>query len=281
MVAAAAARHVSAADDERGRPLLRSFGRHEHKAPALFHAPFISPAGLDYAGSQLALMEYDGRTWRILKIPLTSTRALGPGPGGELYVGDDDKLGGVPRLGSGAAEFRCLLAACPPTPNLSGRSARPVKTPTGSGPRNSSPTSPPSAPRLHRPTSRDAAVSAGITTRDNSVRVTGGGGATGRMIAEIYDATPAANFAVTTPPLFNVSVRTNLGSVGGAVVDPLLTCSTTGPSKSAKTTTGPARPNSPPRSPASAPSPSRPPPRKMRPSSSRSRRGAARSKPAA
>ena len=102
-----------AADDERGLPLLRSFGRLEHKAHALFHAPFISSEGLYYAGNQLALMEYDGRAWRILKIPLTYTRALAPGPGGDIYVGDEEKLGVVPRPGNGDAEYRSLLDRVP------------------------------------------------------------------------------------------------------------------------------------------------------------------------
>lgn len=88
------------------------------------------------------------------------------------------------------------------------------------------------------------------------MRVTGVGRATGRMIAEIYDATPAANFAVTTPPLLNGSVRKNLGSVGGAVVDPLLTLFNDKSVKIGENNGWAARPNSPPRSPASAPSPS-------------------------
>jgi hypothetical protein len=62
------------------------------------------------------------------------------------------------------------------------------------------------------PTSRDSAVSASITTRDNSVKVTGVGGATGQVIAEVYDATPAAAFATTTPRLLNVSVNKHLGT---------------------------------------------------------------------
>ncbi len=62
------------------------------------------------------------------------------------------------------------------------------------------------------PTSRDSAVSANITTRDNSVAVSAAGNGTGTVIAEIYDATPAANFTATTPRLLNVSVRKHLGT---------------------------------------------------------------------
>ena len=73
------------------------------------------------------------------------------------------------------------------------------------------------------PASRDSAVAASITTRDNSVRVTGVGGGTGAVIAEVYDASPAATFNAATPRLLNVSVRKHLGTgltagfvVGGA-----------------------------------------------------------------
>ncbi len=62
------------------------------------------------------------------------------------------------------------------------------------------------------PTSRDAAVSTNINTRDNSVVVSSANNGTGAVIAEVYDATPAANFAVTTPRLLNVSVRKHLGA---------------------------------------------------------------------
>ena len=73
------------------------------------------------------------------------------------------------------------------------------------------------------PASKDAATTASITTRDNSVRVSAAGSGTGAVIAEIYDATPAASFTTATPRLINVSVRKHLGSgltmgfvVGGA-----------------------------------------------------------------
>ena len=62
------------------------------------------------------------------------------------------------------------------------------------------------------PASKDAAVAAFLTTRDNSVAVSSAANGTGKVIAEIYDATPAANFSTLTPRLLNVSVRKHLGS---------------------------------------------------------------------
>ena len=79
------------------------------------------------------------------------------------------------------------------------------------------------------PTSKDAATSASITTRDNSVVVSAANGGAGTVIAEIYDATAASAFAAATPRLINVSVRKHLGTgltvgfvLGGTVATKVL-----------------------------------------------------------
>ncbi len=67
------------------------------------------------------------------------------------------------------------------------------------------------------PDSRDAALLAAVTGRDNSVRISAGASApngTGAVLGEVYDATPTAAFnAATTPRLINVSVRKQVGTV--------------------------------------------------------------------
>jgi hypothetical protein len=83
------------------------------------------------------------------------------------------------------------------------------------------------------PGSRDAALLAAVTGRDNSVRISAGAAApngTGAVIGEVYDATPTAAFnAATTPRLINVSVRKQVGTVltmgfviGGATAKTML-----------------------------------------------------------
>ena len=62
------------------------------------------------------------------------------------------------------------------------------------------------------PTSKDAATTANIVSRDNSVVVSAARNDSGLVIAEIYDATPTASFSPTTPRLINVSVRKHLGT---------------------------------------------------------------------
>lgn len=59
--------------------------------------------------------------------------------------------------------------------------------------------------------SRDATVfSSAFAGGNASAKISGTGGTTGGVIAEIYDATPAADFRSTTPRLINVSVLKNI-----------------------------------------------------------------------
>jgi hypothetical protein len=62
------------------------------------------------------------------------------------------------------------------------------------------------------PNSLDAALAPSTTSRDNSVKVSPVGNLSGAVIAEIYDATPAASFNPATPRLINVSVLKNIGT---------------------------------------------------------------------
>ena len=62
------------------------------------------------------------------------------------------------------------------------------------------------------PGSKDSALVANILTRDNSVQVSSANNGTGRVLAEVYDATPSSQYTTTTPRLLNVSVRKHLGT---------------------------------------------------------------------
>ena len=63
-------------------------------------------------------------------------------------------------------------------------------------------------------TSKDAAVTFSVASRDNSMKVSAANAtSTGLVLAEVYDATPAAAFTTATPRLLNVSVLKSLGTV--------------------------------------------------------------------
>jgi hypothetical protein len=67
------------------------------------------------------------------------------------------------------------------------------------------------------PNSKDAAVfSPNLAIGGYTIQVSGVGGATGSVIAELYDATPAAAFSTSTPRLVNVSVLKQI-SAGGSL----------------------------------------------------------------
>ena len=62
-------------------------------------------------------------------------------------------------------------------------------------------------------TSKDSAIYvSAIPLGNDSVKVSGVGAAAGAVIAELYDATPSAQFVTTTPRLVNVSVLKSIGS---------------------------------------------------------------------
>jgi signal transduction histidine kinase/DNA-binding response OmpR family regulator len=98
---------------ELGRPLIRSFTRLEHQAHAQFWAPFQSPEGLMYFGNQLAVMEYDGRTWRDMRVPPVYVRALAPDAKGDIYLGGEDEVGVLARPDSGPVRYTSLLEYVP------------------------------------------------------------------------------------------------------------------------------------------------------------------------
>ncbi len=66
------------------------------------------------------------------------------------------------------------------------------------------------------PASRDAAASVTLPAGDQSMRISGVGGGTGLVLAEVYDATPDAEFTANTPRLVNLSLLKD--SAGGISV---------------------------------------------------------------
>ncbi len=63
------------------------------------------------------------------------------------------------------------------------------------------------------PTSRDAAASVVLPAGDQSMRISGVGGGTGLVLAEVYDATPDAAYTANAPRLINLSLLKD--SAGG------------------------------------------------------------------
>ena len=72
---------------------------------------------------------------------------------------------------------------------------------------------------LSSPASKDAALyNPAFASGSYSVQITGGGGATGVALAEIYDATAPGAYGPATPRLTNVSARTQVGTGGDILI---------------------------------------------------------------
>ncbi len=68
-------------------------------------------------------------------------------------------------------------------------------------------------------TSRDAALYVpNLSSAAYTAQISGVGGASGIVLAEVYDATPAASFDATTPRLINVSARSTVGTGGDLLI---------------------------------------------------------------
>ena len=112
---------------ERGMPLVQSFNRLEYKANVQFHAPLQSARGLLYFGNQQGVLEYDGTSWRILKLPFSYIRAMAEGSGDRIYLGDDGELGYIDPPVSGDVIYHSLLDRLPPGFGELGRVQRIVR----------------------------------------------------------------------------------------------------------------------------------------------------------
>lgn len=67
-------------------------------------------------------------------------------------------------------------------------------------------------------TSHDAALLESLSSGPYTVQVSGEGGDTGVALAEVYDATPAGTYMLTTPRIVNISARVQVGTGGNILI---------------------------------------------------------------
>jgi hypothetical protein len=68
------------------------------------------------------------------------------------------------------------------------------------------------------PTSKDAALLTTLTGGQYTAQIAGESGDIGVALAEIYDATPAGNYTVSTPRIINISARAQVGTGDGILI---------------------------------------------------------------
>jgi hypothetical protein len=68
------------------------------------------------------------------------------------------------------------------------------------------------------PTSHDAALVEALPDGAYTAQVAGSSGDTGVALAEVYDATPAGTYALSSPRLINISARDQVGTGGNVLI---------------------------------------------------------------
>src|SRR5512136_439531 len=82
---------VQAYPQEAARPFLRNYPPSEYRASQQNWAVTQDKRGIMYFGNNDGLLEYDGVTWRLTKLPIVRTIAIDSL--GTIYVGLENDMG--------------------------------------------------------------------------------------------------------------------------------------------------------------------------------------------
>jgi signal transduction histidine kinase/DNA-binding response OmpR family regulator len=119
--------------DDAGRPIVRNYDYRDFGAEAQTWGVLQGDTGLMYFANNAGVIEYDGRTWRLIELPAHgAVRSLTIEPGGgRIYVGGQGDVGYLAPDGSGQLQFTSLLPADEKRdPRFTGL-IHPVVTPSG------------------------------------------------------------------------------------------------------------------------------------------------------
>jgi signal transduction histidine kinase/DNA-binding response OmpR family regulator len=109
---AAAFGDTAAADDQIGRPLIHNYNRPEVGAEVQHWDAIQDERGIVYFANNAGVVEYDGRTWRLIELPSrlgVLSLAIDPAGKGPIYVGARGDFGYLGPDAAGQLQFRSLL----------------------------------------------------------------------------------------------------------------------------------------------------------------------------
>ena len=99
---------------EAGRPFVRKYLPNEYGAPEQNWAIVQDDRGVIYVGNNVGVLEYDGASWRLIRMPnKTTVRSLARDGEGRIYVGAVGEFGYLAPDASGETTFVSLLEHVP------------------------------------------------------------------------------------------------------------------------------------------------------------------------
>ncbi|HTV02621.1 MAG TPA: histidine kinase dimerization/phospho-acceptor domain-containing protein, partial [Luteitalea sp.] len=117
-----------------GKPLIRNYDQREFGAEVQAWDVVQHPSGLVYAANNAGVLEFDGRTWRLIGLPSrleVRSLALDPRGDGRIFVGASGDFGYLAADGVGQLTFRSLLPAGARNDEAFDEGFRPTVTPQG------------------------------------------------------------------------------------------------------------------------------------------------------
>jgi signal transduction histidine kinase/DNA-binding response OmpR family regulator len=110
----AAARLSTPRAAEAGRPFVRKYLPSEYGAPEQNWAIVQDDRGVIYIGNNVGVLEYDGASWRLIRMPnKTTVRSLAKDSEGRIYVGAVGEFGYLAPDATGNTTFVSLLEHVP------------------------------------------------------------------------------------------------------------------------------------------------------------------------
>ncbi len=121
-----------ASGTEAGRPFIHRYTPPEYGAGEQNWAIAQDDRGVIYVGNNFGVLEYDGATWRLTKVPNHSVvRSLAKDDHGRIYAGAVDEFGYLELDADGRTRFVSLLPHVPPSDRAFGDVWRTLVTPEG------------------------------------------------------------------------------------------------------------------------------------------------------
>ncbi len=92
-----------------GKPVITNYLPKEYKAHNQNWAITTDKHGIMYFGNSTGVLEFDGYSWNVIKVPNEIVRSLAVDDKGTVFVGSADDFGYLARKKNGTLEFKSLL----------------------------------------------------------------------------------------------------------------------------------------------------------------------------
>ncbi len=97
-----------------GIPYIKNYSSEEFHASDQNWAIYQAHSGIMYFGNTLGILEFDGMSWRLIRLPNNSAvRSITEGNDGRIYVGGSNELGYLDSDPAGKTIFKSLLNLIP------------------------------------------------------------------------------------------------------------------------------------------------------------------------